>query len=356
MYHQITISEYLSWKEEIGQRLMDATQNFVAIGYMLKRIEGEEAYLQDGYETIYDFAQKEYGLGRSTTSRFMAINTKYSIGGNSKELQDRYKEFSSSALTEMLNMTDQDISLISANSTVKEIREVKQFNRQKEPVRTDWKDFILDMFKGKEETVMELKYAKNEEDVIEAIAPGGHAQHRKGTLLVFFKSSVIQIKEFGKTEIRTISYQEFLEEVKKVFDFYLDNPYKEVYQEEKTSQEEERSVQKQEKMPSGRERLNREKGEKREGKEQERKAEEIKQPCQFATSQETEKKEEKTEIQEAQAEEMMPVMQQEPIVLEEKRSIYMDVAVIQRLHRLLTAEEEQYIRELAGELEEREQR
>ena len=64
-YHQITIQEYLDWKEDLRRRLAEAANNFVGIGYRLKQIRDSEAYRQDGYTSIFDFASKEYGISSS---------------------------------------------------------------------------------------------------------------------------------------------------------------------------------------------------------------------------------------------------------------------------------------------------
>ena len=62
----------------------------------------------------------------------MAINAKFSVEGNSTELLAEYKNFGSSKLQEMLNLSDEDCALITEKTTVKEIRELKSFNRQQD--------------------------------------------------------------------------------------------------------------------------------------------------------------------------------------------------------------------------------
>lgn len=122
------------------KKLNETAENFVYIGCRLKEIEAQESYRQDGAADIYEFAQKEYGLHRSTTQRFMAITSKFSIGGNSTELLPEYKNFGVSKLQEMLTLSDEDCQLLTDKSTVSDIRDFKNFNRQQaseEPAREE---------------------------------------------------------------------------------------------------------------------------------------------------------------------------------------------------------------------------
>ena len=131
-YTQITLTEWLSWKEDIRQKLQETAGNFVHIGYRMKQIRDSGMY--DGCQDIFEFAQKEYGLSKSTVSRFIAINEKFSEGGNSLELREEFRNIGSSKLSEMLTLPDADCALITERTTVKEIRELKEFNRQAVPV------------------------------------------------------------------------------------------------------------------------------------------------------------------------------------------------------------------------------
>lgn len=131
-YTQITLTEWLSWKEDIRKKLQETAGNFVHIGYRLKQIRDSGMY--DGCQDIFEFAQKEYGLSKSTVSRFIAINEKFSEGGNSLELREEFRNIGSSKLSEMLTLPDADCALITERTTVKEIRELKEFNRQAVPV------------------------------------------------------------------------------------------------------------------------------------------------------------------------------------------------------------------------------
>ena len=127
-YTQITLDQWMQWKEDIRRKLEETAGNFVYIGYRLKQIRDSGMY--DGAADIFEFAEREYGLGKSTVSRFIAINGKYSEGGNSLELREEFRNFSSSKLAEMLTLTDAECQLITDKTTIKEIRDLKNFGRR----------------------------------------------------------------------------------------------------------------------------------------------------------------------------------------------------------------------------------
>jgi hypothetical protein len=114
-----------SIKNIIKDNINTASRSFVAIGYYLKNVRDRELHLQDGYQSIWEFAQTEFGIGKSSASRFMAINDRFSKDGNSPILLEQYKDFSSSKLSEMLTMSDEQLEQVTLTTTVAEIREIK---------------------------------------------------------------------------------------------------------------------------------------------------------------------------------------------------------------------------------------
>ncbi|MDF2908399.1 MAG: DNA-directed polymerase subunit alpha, partial [Herbinix sp.] len=113
-------------KEFIRANINSASRSFVAIGYYLKYIRNNEMFTEDGYQSIWEFAKSEFGIGKSSASQFMSINDKFSKDGNSPILLDQYKDFTSSKLAEMLTMTDEQLEQITPTTTIVEIREIKK--------------------------------------------------------------------------------------------------------------------------------------------------------------------------------------------------------------------------------------
>lgn len=230
-YTQITLGQWMSWKEDIRQKLAETAGNFVHIGYRLKQIRDSGMY--DGASDIFEFAQKEYGLGKSTVSRFIAINEKYSEGGNSLELRAEFKGFSSSKLAEMLTLPDEEISLITEKTTIKEIRELKNFDKQE--IKDDGQDTgekgeeftalkkcIIEYFRDKKELLNRVMEAVHTDDIkraAELINPAGYGTYNKGIIYLFFYNyeQGIKYKQFGRDEITQMGWWEFLKDVYAVF-------------------------------------------------------------------------------------------------------------------------------------------
>lgn len=117
---------YDSAKSIIRRDLESMSRKFITIGYYLKLIRDNEMYLQDGFRDIWEFAQDTYGISKSTCSRWMAMNDKFSQGGNSPYLKEEYRDFGKSQLQEMLYLTDEQMEQARPDMTAKEIREIRK--------------------------------------------------------------------------------------------------------------------------------------------------------------------------------------------------------------------------------------
>ena len=115
------------YNENIGvikKLLIDAAMDFCAVGYYLKEIRDKEQYKEAGYDTIWECAQAEFGLSKSAASRHMNMNDKYSINGNSPELDKKYINFNKSQLQEMMSLPDSEMEKVTPATTVTEIRKL----------------------------------------------------------------------------------------------------------------------------------------------------------------------------------------------------------------------------------------
>lgn len=192
-YHQITLSEYLSAKQHVKEGLNRAAQDFVYIGYWLKRIRDSEGYRQEGYSSISEFGKKEFHLSESAVSRFMDINDRFSFEGNSPMLDEKYKDYGSSKLTEMLQLPDMDLQLIKPDTRRDDIRELKQLNKEQEPAEGRKQDMTLDMlvtlkevFEDKEEEFNKICKGCSAEAFSEYVNPNGNMTKRRGLAMLFF--------------------------------------------------------------------------------------------------------------------------------------------------------------------------
>ena len=126
------ITTYGEAKDIIRKDLESMSKKFITIGYYLKYIRDKKLYIQDGFESIWDFAQDTYGISKSTCSRWMHMNDKFSEGGNSPELRQEFASFGKSQLQEMLYLDDKQIEQAKPEMTAKEIREIRKPQNQEE--------------------------------------------------------------------------------------------------------------------------------------------------------------------------------------------------------------------------------
>lgn len=123
---------YEETKSILREKMDNLKMSFIAAGYYLKYIRDHEQFREDGYESIWEFAEDNYGIKKSTASRWMSMNDKFSKGGNSPILAEEFRGFEKSQLQEMLYLDDKQIETVTPDMTVKEIREVR---KPAEPVR-----------------------------------------------------------------------------------------------------------------------------------------------------------------------------------------------------------------------------
>lgn len=110
----------------IRTNIESAARSFIAIGYYLKLIRDGELYREEGHESIWAFAMAEYGISKSTASRYMSMNDRFSADGNSPIVDQKYKDFEKSKLQEMLSLTDEQLEQVTPAMKVQEIRAMRQ--------------------------------------------------------------------------------------------------------------------------------------------------------------------------------------------------------------------------------------
>lgn len=132
-YQNLTYSEADAILQE---NFSGIKRSFVAVGYYLKRIRDDELFWDGGYKSVWDYAEDRFGIKRTTASRWMSINDKFSENGNSPNLAERYADFGKGQLQEMLYLEEEQLDKITPDMTVKEIREVRkpEPEHEEEPV------------------------------------------------------------------------------------------------------------------------------------------------------------------------------------------------------------------------------
>lgn len=132
MENQLQVATYKDFKESLDTELKKSAEGFVRIGYLLKMARDSDVLKESGYSTVTEFAKAEYGLTPDVVSRWIAINDRYSEGGYSERLQERYTEFGVAKLAEMLTLPEAVADVISPEHTRQEIQEIKKEIKEEE--------------------------------------------------------------------------------------------------------------------------------------------------------------------------------------------------------------------------------
>ncbi|MDO5411599.1 MAG: hypothetical protein Q4F21_14335 [Lachnospiraceae bacterium] len=234
-YIQLTLDDYIQCKTEIKENLGGIVKSFVRIGWQLTRINASQAYKNDGYNSITEFAKAEYDMNPDGVSRFMSVYERYSLPGDTPELQEQYKDFKFAQLSEMLQLPQEDLSLIGPETKRADIRELKKFNKENEnnPENLmNWKQepkdalskTILEFFKTNKDILNELYGSEayqtgNLKEMAEIVNPSGNKMFHKGTVFLAFYNfdKGIMVKEFGQSSPYDMTWEKFFSITQSIF-------------------------------------------------------------------------------------------------------------------------------------------
>jgi len=209
-YVQMTLTDWVEMKQKLRRELLGIKQSFVRIGFMLRQIEEQKLYENDGYKSI-----AEFGLEASTTSRFISINREYSLDGYSEVLSPEYAELGRSQLEEMLKLPEEDRCMVQPETSRQDIRDLKKFNKA-EPetgVADDLREVIENFYKDNEEilnAVFSLGTEKgNIRSLTEIINPSGNRSYKKGLFFLIMYEDKIAVKKFGASP-QEMTWEEFI--------------------------------------------------------------------------------------------------------------------------------------------------
>lgn len=233
-YVQLTLDDYIQCKTEIKENLTGIVKSFVKIGWQLTRINASRAYTLDGYSSITEFAKAEYDMNPDGVSRFMNVYERYSLPGDTPELQEQYKDFKFAQLSEMLQLTEEDQQLVTPDTKRADIRELKKFNKENEhnPEQLlNWKNgednklykTVFEFFKASRETLNDLfgsdaYRAGDMGQMVDIVNPSGSRSYRKETvfLMMYGLDKGIMVKQIPQgTE--NMPWSEFFNIVQDLF-------------------------------------------------------------------------------------------------------------------------------------------
>lgn len=222
-YMQMTLNDWLDIKQKLKQELLGVKQSFVRIGYMLRKVEEQKGYEQDGYKSIAEFANKELGLHPSTTTRLMQINREFSIDGYSERLKPEYLELNKGQLEAMLKLPDSDRQMIQPETPREDIRELNRFNKA-EPaagVADDIHELVEKFYKDNPEILnavfSEPEFTEeNIKQFAEIVNPGGNRSYKKGLFFLMMYENRVAVKKFGENP-RNLTWWDFYKITTEIF-------------------------------------------------------------------------------------------------------------------------------------------
>lgn len=113
-------------KTFIKSNITTAARSFIAIGFYLKCVRDRGLFAEDNYQDVWDFAKSEYGISKSTASRYMSMNDRFSENGNSPNIKTEYRAFGKSQLQEMLYLEDEQLEQVKPGDRVEDIRNLRR--------------------------------------------------------------------------------------------------------------------------------------------------------------------------------------------------------------------------------------
>lgn len=244
------IENYEQFKQALDTELANQAAGFVRTGYLLKKARDTDILASSGYSTVAEFAKAEYGLSKDIVSRYIAINDRYSEGGYSDRLQDKYEGYGVAKLQDMLTLPIEVVDLISPEMTRKEIAEVKAEVKAEEAISplevaiegTDEQQADMELCqkaiykyaKDNPEKFKELvKWTKDgdSEELESILAPSGIAVLASrpqgiGKVFTSFKGEgqPVDILAVKDNEKQTLSMDEYAAKVREVFVPVADMP------------------------------------------------------------------------------------------------------------------------------------
>lgn len=164
---ELTTSNYQQFKQALDTEIQRAAEGFVKIGYLLRFArDNAEILYGSGYQNITEMASKEYGIDASQVSRFISINERFSEGGYSDKLEERYEGFGVAKLSIMLQLPDKLNEELTPDFSKSEIDILRQ-EVKNESEKTDLEVMIEE--KAADETDEAIKEMLREADLFRSI-------------------------------------------------------------------------------------------------------------------------------------------------------------------------------------------
>lgn len=147
--------EYEGLDREIKRTMRRSARDAVQLGYMLRQM-AEKKIWAAAFDSFDEYLSRELCMDYTMTTRFMNINRKYSVSGDSMEIAEEYEEYSPGLLIEMLNMPPELEAGVTPDMTVRQVREIKKQAKAERKV-------LVQPPEEEKETVIDGEYREIEE-------------------------------------------------------------------------------------------------------------------------------------------------------------------------------------------------
>lgn len=124
----LTFDEANAMLDEYNRSLRN---NFVGIGYTLKRVREDKLFLEAGYKNFDEFMNAKYGKDKSWASKCISIAVQFGQGEETPVIQDKYADYEFNKLVELVTMTEEQRSQVTPKTSVRELREMKPGRKKK---------------------------------------------------------------------------------------------------------------------------------------------------------------------------------------------------------------------------------
>lgn len=125
---------YGEYEAAFDRAYRNTVDNYILMGYMLRKAQDTDILHDSGYKTVADFAWNRYKIKPDTVSRMVAVNKRFSEGGYSHRLEGKYEGYAATALAEMLQLPDAIIEALPEGTTRAEIRDLKAEYREEQKI------------------------------------------------------------------------------------------------------------------------------------------------------------------------------------------------------------------------------
>lgn len=129
--------EFAERSQVIKEQMRNIQNAFITIGFQLHWIRENNMYRVLNYKNVYEYAEKEYGIKKTTCCNFISIVENYADrdeNGNVVEsIADCYRNYSASQLVAMLGMPDELKQQVSPDMSVRAINRLRKGEPEEPP-------------------------------------------------------------------------------------------------------------------------------------------------------------------------------------------------------------------------------